>query len=128
MPETPESGSNWEQWEQAYLATHLALSEEVAQLRELINDETYRRSRDITHLQAAIEENTQTIASRTKRNAKNIEFLRIAAISFVAVLSLASAVDYGVFHGERLKDIIVAVCGAGGLALLGFKKIEKPGG
>lgn len=104
------------------------IQEAIEKLQATISDEIYLRSQVIDQIQKQINDLENKVRIPTKkaqRNAKNISFLRNSVLGVIAVLSLASAFDHPIFHGDRIKDIIIALCGAGGLAFLGLKKIEE---
>lgn len=84
--------------------------------------------REVNELREKIEHLSKQ-QSVVRKNTKNIVFLRNFGIALVAISSLASALNWSAgefsWHGDRLHSIIVALAGCGGLAFLGFRKIEE---
>ena len=102
--------------------------EAIERLQATISDEIYLQSQVVEQLQKQmidLQSQVRIPTQKAQYNAKNIGFLRNLAIGLIAALSLASAFDHPIFHGDRIKDIVIALCGAGGLAFLGFRKIEE---
>lgn len=121
---------------QALLAELSKLVEQVAELEISSSAYIFSNHREIESLNQEIQELRKRIeelakhqSAVVKRNTRNIAFLRNCGIGALAIASFSSALSWNAgefsWHGDRIQQIIIALGGCGGLAFLGFRKIEE---
>jgi hypothetical protein len=122
------------------------LAENVSELQIASSDHIFlsqneikNLNQEITELKQELKESKELIekikkhqSAVVRRNTKNIAFLRNFGIGVLAIASFSSALSWSAgqfeWHGDRLQAIIIALGGCGGLAFLGFRKIEDKSG
>jgi hypothetical protein len=119
------------------------LAENVSELEITSSEQIFRNCNEIENLSQEIKELRQELkeskeliekiqkhqSAVVRRNTKNIAFLRNFGIGVLTFASFSSALSWSAgefeWHGDRLQAIIIALGGCGGLAFLGFRKIEE---
>lgn len=123
---------------QALITEFNRLIEQVSELEISSSEHIFRNhhtietiNREIQEIRGQIDELAKRQSVVVQRNTQNIAFLRNCGIGALAIASFASALNWSAgqfsWHGDRLHSIIIAIAGCGGLAFLGFRKIEDKG-